>query len=147
MKSFYLGAALAALIICSACDPATPTALPTQPATVVVTTAATGGGTNLSAGAPLIFSGDNFTSTDPFHVAAPLKLTVAWNYTGSGQFSFWIENNSEFSTDPKYDRILIKDVSSSKTSGQSDIDLIAGDYVVNIEIASGPWQVTLTVKP
>jgi len=145
MKLFCLGAALAVLMICSACDPATPTSLPTQAATSVAATQVTT--SNLSAESPLSFSGDNFTTTDPFHVSVPQKVTVAWQYTGSGQFSLWVENNSEFSTDPAYDRILIKDAAASGTSGQSEIDLIAGDYVVDVELADGPWQVTLTVKP
>lgn len=155
MKSIYVSAALAALIICTACGTATPTSLPTQAATAAPagtpasgsTSVATPQAATLASGTPLALSGDTFSTSDPFHIASPAKINVAWQYSGKGQFSVWIENNSEFSVDPKYDRILIKNIDDTQSSGQSDIDLIAGDYVVNVEIADGPWQVTVKLNP
>ncbi len=150
MRLFWSGAALVALLLCSACGSDTPTALATATEASVSASAVaptTASISNLTVDSPLSFTGNTFLATAPFHVSGSVKVTIDWSYSGTDEFSFWVENNSEFSSNPAYDRILVKDVKVSATSGQSDIDLITGDYVVDVETASASWQINLKIKP
>ena len=59
----------------------------------------------------------------------------------------WLVSNNEFSNSPEYDRILVKNVDETASTGKSTIKLIAGGYVIEVEIADGPWQITVAAKP
>jgi hypothetical protein len=100
----------------------------------------------LGAGEVVKLSGDSFTTSDPFHIASDTVLEIAWNYTGSGPFALWLLNVSEEVTDPQYDRMLIADV-DGPPSGSAQQLVIAGDYVVQVEQADGPWTVEINVVP
>lgn len=132
------------IIFCSGCtsDSGTPGPLPTQPSTL---TAEVSG--SLQFNEALSFSGDTFFTSDPFKLNAPGRVEIAWKNSGKDPFSIWILNNNEFSGDPRYDRILVKNVDELDTTGKSSVDLIAGNYVVEVEFAGGPWQITITLIP
>jgi hypothetical protein len=55
-------------------------------------------------------SGDSFSTSDPFRFNADTALDVTWNYTGAAPFALWLVKVSEDVTDPRYDRILVDDV-------------------------------------
>lgn len=141
-KPALLIAALALLSLSSACGPATPAPQPTQPLTLTATV--------IKAGPEILhFSGDTFLTSDPIQMAAPGKVLVVWenNAAGEGDLAIWLNNNDEFATDPDYDRILVKNIDDRRAAGQSEISLIAGTYVVDVEIADGPWQIAVQVEP
>ena len=100
----------------------------------------------IGAGEVVKLSGDSFSISDPFHIASDTVLEIAWNYTGSGPFALWLLNMSEEVTDPQYDRMLITDV-DGPPSGTAQQSVIAGDYVVQVEQADGPWTVEINVVP
>lgn len=151
MKLVFATVAVAVLGWCTACGSATPTLLPTNvPATAgssATTAAVATADPTLTTANLLEFSGSTFTNTDPFHLSAPGKIEVSWQNLGTGQLSVWIDNNDEFATDPNYDHILVKNIDNTKASGQADISLITGNYVVDVEIADGPWKITVKLLP
>jgi hypothetical protein len=100
----------------------------------------------MGAGEVVKLSGDSFTTSDPFHIGSDTVLEIAWNYTGSGPFALWLINVSEEVTDPQYDRMLIADV-DSPPAGTAQQAVIAGDYVVQVEQAEGPWTVEIKIAP
>ena len=150
MKIVAIFASLAILWTAVACG-SSPTAAPvsTLPAAVSSPTqadltpipAATVG-----AGEVVKLAGDTFTTSDPFHISSDTVLEITWNYTGSGAFALWLVNVSEEVTDPQYDRMLIADV-DGPPAGATQQAVIAGDYVVQIEQADGPWTVEIKAAP
>jgi hypothetical protein len=136
--------AVSVLLICCACGaPTTVAPLPTQASVGASATAEL----PKPLTQPLNFSGDDFFTSNPFDLNAAGKVDIVWEYSGDGPFAFWILSNDEFSGNPKYDRILVKDVDDTASSGQTTIDLIAGNYVIEVEMASGPWQITISAQP
>ena len=87
-------------------------------------------------------SGDTFTTSDPFRFGADATLEITWNYTGTAPFALWLINVSVEVTDPKYDRILINDITGPH-SGTATEGIIAGDWAVQVEQADGPWTVVI----
>jgi len=100
----------------------------------------------VGAGEVVKLAGDTFTTSDPFHISSDTVLEITWNYTGSGPFALWLVNVSEEVTDPQYDRMLIADV-DGPPAGATQQAVIAGDYVVQIEQADGPWTVEIKAAP
>ena len=90
-------------------------------------------------------SGDSYTTSDPFRFHADTALDVAWNYTGTAPFALWLVNVSEDVTDPRYDRILVDDVTGPH-AGSAKTQIIAGDWTVQVEQAEGPWTVEITLE-
>jgi hypothetical protein len=142
MKIIYMIVGLAFLALCCGCNAETPTPLSTE---ISVPTAVSI--SSLSADSLLNLSGDTFLTSTPFRLDKPSKIEITWEYLGKGPLAIWLVNNNEFSGKPDYDRILIKDVDDLQTSGQSEIELIAGEFVVEVEIADGPWKITVQSKP
>ena len=91
-------------------------------------------------------SGDTYTTSDPFHIGSDTTLKITWNYKGSGPFALWLINVSEEVTDPRYDRMLITDVGGSP-AGTATQAVIAGEYTLQVEQASGPWTVEIQPAP
>jgi hypothetical protein len=88
-------------------------------------------------------SGDSYTTSDPFRFNADTALDVAWNYTGTAPFPLWLVNVSEDVTDPRYDRILVDDVTGPH-AGSTKTKIIAGDWTAKVEQAEGLWTVEFT---
>ena len=109
---------------------ASPTAADITPAAV----------NTVGAGEVVKLSGNSFTTSDPLGFKADTTLEVTWNYTGTSPFALWLLNVSDIVTDPKYDRILVVDVSGPH-SGTAKEGIIAGDWAVQVEQAEGPWTV------
>ena len=109
---------------------ASPTAADITPAAV----------NTVGAGEVVKLSGNSFTTSDPLGFKADTTLEVTWNYTGTSPFALWLLNVSDIVTDPKYDRILVVDVSGPH-SGTAKVGIIAGDWAVQVEQAEGPWTV------
>ena len=142
-RPVLLIAALAVLTVCSACGSVTPTPQPTQLLTPTAAVIKLGPDTLLN------FSGNTFLNSDPFKMAAPGRVLVIWENKAAspGDLAIWLDNNDDFPTDPNYDRLLVKNVDDHRAAGQSEINLIAGTYVVDVEIADGPWQITVKLVP
>lgn len=150
MKIVTIIASLSILCAGAACG-SSPTAAPvsTLPATDSSPTQAdltANPAATVGAGEVVKLSGDTFTTSDPFHISSDTVLEITWNYTGSGAFALWLVNVSEEVTDPQYDRMLIADV-DGPPAGAAQQAVIAGDYVVQIEQADGPWTVEIKAAP
>jgi hypothetical protein len=90
-------------------------------------------------------SGDTYTTSDPFRFDADATLEITWNYTGTAPFALWLINASAEVNDPKYDRILVTDVTGPH-SGTATVGIIAGDWTLQVEQADGPWTVVISQK-
>ena len=150
MKIAAILASLAILWAAAACG-GSPTATPvsTLPAADSSPTQAdltANPAATVGAGEVVKLAGDTFTTSDPFHISSDTVLEITWNYTGSGPFALWLVNVSEEVTDPQYDRMLIADV-DGPPAGATQQAVIAGDYVVQIEQADGPWTVEIKAAP
>ena len=141
-------------VFASAACGSTPTAAPAT-ATATLAPAAAASATSserptalpastVAAGEVVKLAGDSFTTSDPFHIGSDTTLEITWNYKGSGPFALWLINVSEEVTDPRYDRMLITDVGGAP-AGTARQAVIAGDYTLQVEQASGPW--TVEIKP
>ena len=141
---------LATLWAAAACgSTVTVTPVSTGPATEISPTQAVltpNSAATVGAGEVVKLSGDTFTTSDPFHIGSDTTLEITWNYTGSGPFALWLLNVSEEVTDPQYDRMLIADV-DGPPAGTTRHAVIAGDYVLQIEQADGPWTVEIKAAP
>jgi hypothetical protein len=150
VKIVAITTSLAILWAAAACG-SSPTAAPvsTLPAAVSSPTQAdltANPAATVGAGEVVKLAGDTFTTSDPFHISSDTVLEITWNYTGSGPFALWLLNVSEEVTDPQYDRMLIADV-DGPPAGAAQQAVIAGDYVVQIEQANGPWTVEIKSAP
>jgi hypothetical protein len=94
----------------------------------------------VAAGEVVKLFGNSFTTSDTYRFSADTTLDVSWVYTGTAPFALWLINVSENVTDPKYDRILIDDITGPH-SGSAKEGIIAGDWTVQVEQAQGPWTV------
>ncbi len=98
----------------------------------------------VAAGQVVKLAGNSYITSDPFRLTADTTLDVSWNYTGTAPFALWLVNVSENLTDPNYDRILVDDVTGPHTGTRQE-KVIAGDWTVQVEQATGPW--TVEFKP
>lgn len=133
-----------AIVFCSGCvsDSATSIPFPTPQATMTTEVFEL-----LQFNEALSFSGDTFFTSTPFKLNDPGRIEIAWGNSGKDPLAIWILNNNEFSGDPQYDRVLVKNIDTLDATGKSSLDLIAGAYVVEVEVAGGPWQITITLIP
>lgn len=127
------------------CRPGQPTATATLPVPALPAETATPFA--FVPGGLLEYSGaEAVVESDPFRLATEAMVEVSWQHVGAGPFSLWLVNVSEEQFDPAYYQILVEDT-IGKTSGSTQVALIAGDYVAYVEQADGPWKVSVKLLP
>jgi len=84
-----------------------------------------------------------FTST-PFRLESKTFLRVYWRQASQGKFQLSIVNLDQSQMGTPYGKVTFEST-AGPSSFWGDYEFIAGDYVVSVENADGPWEIWIQV--